>query len=256
MKISILTTFPHFFDSILETSILGRAVSGGLIDIRCVDIREFSAGKHKNTDDYPFGGGAGMLMMPQPAADAIRAVRSASPAEESTRVIYLSPKGKLFSQEMAKELARLDHLILLCGHYEGIDQRVIDKYVDTEVSVGDYILTGGEIPAILMTDCIARLIPGVLGSAESAEDESFSGEGLLEYPQYTRPRVFEDDAVPEVLLSGNHALIAKWRYEQSLRITEQNRPDLLTDAHRRALREIRRRETEAENERQGVPGGG
>ncbi len=253
MKIDILTTFPHFFDSILQTSILGRAVAGGLLDVRCVDIRDFSASKHKNTDDYPFGGGAGMLMMAQPASDAVKAALNDVSPEESRKVIYLSPKGKLFTQEMARTLAREDRLILLCGHYEGIDQRVIDRYADLEVSIGDYILTGGELPAIVMTDCIARLIPGVLGSAESAEDESFSGEGLLEYPQYTRPRVFEDIPVPDVLLSGNHAQISRWRYRQSLLITEKNRPDLLTDAHRRTLEKIHAEETEEQNDRQGVP---
>ena len=254
MKIDILTTFPHFFDSILETSILGRAVAGGLIDINCVDIRRFSLSKHKNTDDYPFGGGAGMLMMAQPASDAIRYALASGPQDGYAKVIYLSPKGKLFSQRMAEELSRSKHLVLLCGHYEGIDQRVIDRYVDLEVSMGDYILTGGELPAIVLTDCVARLIPGVLGSAESAENESFSGEGLLEYPQYTRPRVFEDMAVPEVLLSGNHALIDRWRYEQSLLITGKNRPDLLTDAHRRALRELLGGKTEEEeNDGQGIP---
>ncbi len=253
MKIDILTTFPHFFDSIFETSILGRAITGGLLDVHCVDIREFAAGKHKNTDDYPFGGGAGMLMMAQPASDAIRSVRDSGPGEGPGKVIYLSPKGKLFTQEMARALSREEHLILLCGHYEGIDQRVIDKYVDLEVSIGDYILTGGELPAVVLTDCIARLIPGVLGSADSAEDESFSGEGLLEYPQYTRPREYEGLSVPDVLLSGNHALIDRWRYRESLLITEKNRPDLLTDAHRRLLEKIHTEETEAQNDRQGVP---
>ncbi len=253
MKIDILTTFPHFFDSILETSILGRAVSNGLITIDCIDIRAFSQSKHKNTDDYPFGGGAGMLMMAQPASDAIKYARSRTPLGRTSKVVYMSPKGKLFNQKMAKELSSEDHLILLCGHYEGIDQRVIDRYVDMEISTGDYILTGGELPAILVTDCIARLIPGVLGSSESAEDESFSGEGLLEYPQYTRPRVFEDVPVPDVLLSGNHALIAQWRREQSLKITEKNRPDLLTDAHKRMLREIRQKEKREENDSPGIP---
>ncbi len=253
MRIDILTTFPHFFDSILETSILGRAVANALIDVRCTDIRSFSDSKHKNTDDYPFGGGAGMLMMAQPASDAIKYALAGGFPGEKAKVIYLSPKGTLFSQKMAMELSAQEHLILLCGHYEGIDQRVIDKYVDLEVSIGDYILTGGELPAIVLTDCIARLIPGVLGSAESAENESFSGEGLLEYPQYTRPRVFEGCSVPDVLLGGNHALISQWRYEQSLLITEKNRPDLLTDAHKRMLEKIRQRETEAENVRQGIP---
>lgn len=231
MIIDILSTFPHIFDSFLETSILGRAVANGLIQVRCTDIRPFSESKHKNTDDYPYGGGAGMLMMAQPAADAIRYVTR----ENRGLVLYMSPKGVRFTQRMAETLSREEHLVLLCGHYEGIDQRVIDKYVDMEVSVGDYILTGGELPAMIITDCVARLIPGVLGSAESAGDESFSAEdGLLEYPQYTRPRVFEGMEVPEVLLNGDHARIRAWRKEQSLLLTQQKRPDLYEQYLRRS----------------------
>ncbi len=232
MKIDILSTFPHFFDAFLQTSILGRAVTNGLIQVRCTDIRSFSDSKHKNTDDYPYGGGAGMLMMAQPAADAIKHVTG---AESGARVLYMSPKGVPFTQRLAEALSREEHLVLLCGHYEGIDQRVIDKYVDMEVSVGDYILTGGELPAMIITDCVARLIPGVLGSAESAGDESFSAEdGLLEYPQYTRPRVFEGIEVPEVLLNGDHARIRAWRKEQSLLLTQQKRPDLYEQYLRRS----------------------
>ena len=224
MQIDILTTFPHFFDSMLSTSILGRAIQSGLLNITCTDIRDYSASKHKNTDDYPFGGGAGMLMMPQPASDAIKAVKNSG--FENAKVIYMSPQGIPFTQSLARKLSTEQQLIFLCGHYEGIDQRVIDKYVDFEISIGDYVLTGGELASMVVIDCVSRLIPGVLGSEESVLEESFS-DGLLEYPQYTRPRVFEDMEVPEVLLSGDHAKIAAWRKEQALLVTGKKRPDLL-----------------------------
>ena len=238
MNISILTTFPEMFDSVLNASVLGRARQNGLIDVQAVDIRTFSASKHKNTDDYPFGGGAGMLMMAQPIADCIRAVQ----AQKKGTVIYMSPRGEKLTQRLAERLAQEEHLILLCGHYEGVDQRVLDGYVDMEVSVGDYVLTGGETAAIVLVDCVSRLIPGVLGSAESAQDESFSTAGLLEYPQYTRPRVFEGTAVPQVLLDGDHAKINAWRRQQALLTTARRRPDMLvsapmTDRERRWLRE-------------------
>ena len=238
MNISILTTFPEMFDSVLNASVLGRARQNGLIDVQAVDIRPFSASKHKNTDDYPFGGGAGMLMMAQPIADCIRAVQ----AQKKGTVIYMSPRGEKLTQRLAERLAQEEHLILLCGHYEGVDQRVLDGYVDMEVSVGDYVLTGGETAAIVLVDCVSRLIPGVLGSAESAQDESFSTAGLLEYPQYTRPRVFEGTAVPQVLLDGDHAKINAWRRQQALLTTARRRPDMLvsapmTDRERRWLRE-------------------
>lgn len=238
MNISILTTFPEMFDSVLNASVLGRARQNGLIDVQAVDIRPFSASKHKNTDDYPFGGGAGMLMMAQPIADCIRAVQT----QKKGTVIYMSPRGEKLTQRLAERLAQEEHLILLCGHYEGVDQRVLDGYVDMEVSVGDYVLTGGETAAIVLVDCVSRLIPGVLGSAESAQDESFSTAGLLEYPQYTRPRVFEGTAVPQVLLDGNHAKINAWRRQQALLTTARRRPDMLvsapmTDRERRWLRE-------------------
>ena len=226
MNISILTTFPEMFDSVLNASVLGRARQNGLIDVQAVDIRPFSASKHKNTDDYPFGGGAGMLMMAQPIADCIRAVQ----AQKKGTVIYMSPRGEKLTQRLAERLAQEEHLILLCGHYEGVDQRVLDGYVDMEVSVGDYVLTGGETAAIVLVDCVSRLIPGVLGSAESAQDESFSTAGLLEYPQYTRPRVFEGAETPEVLLNGDHAKIRAWRRQQSLLITAKVRPDLFETA--------------------------
>ena len=224
MRIDILTTFPHFFDSILSTSILGRAIQNGILSVRCTDIRQYSMSRHRNTDDYPFGGGACMLMMPQPAADAIKAVRKESASQ--AKVIYMSPQGIPFTQKIAQSLSKEEQLIFLCGHYEGIDQRVIDKYVDLELSIGDYVLTGGEIASIVVIDCISRLIPGVLGSEESIQEESFSN-GLLEYPQYTRPRIFEGMEVPEVLLSGDHARINRWRKEQALLVTGMKRPDML-----------------------------
>ena len=240
MTIDILTIFPEMFDSVLNASILGRARQQGLIEIECTDIRPFSASKHKNTDDYPFGGGAGMLMMAQPIADCMRAVcekrgvpclSNLEPHEEApVKRVYLSPRGVPLTQKLAQELSREQHLILLCGHYEGVDQRALDKYIDLEISIGDYVLTGGELGAMVLADCVARLIPGVLGSEESPQDESFSDAGLLEYPQYTRPRTFEGMDVPEVLLNGDHAKIAAWRREQAIIATAQRRPDLLEKA--------------------------
>ena len=239
MKITILTIFPEMCEQVLSYSILGRAREAGLLDARAVDIRPYSAAKHKNTDDYPFGGGQGMLMTPQPIADAMNAV--CGPDFQGQR-IYLGPRGERFTQRVAEELAQCPELVLLCGHYEGVDQRVLDHYIDREVSVGDYILTGGELAALVVTDAVARLIPGVLGSAFSAADESFSAAGLLEYPQYTRPRVFEGEEVPEVLLNGNHAAIAAWRRREALRTTARLRPDLLKTAQ---LTEKERQELEA-----------
>ena len=238
MTIDILTIFPEMFESVLNASILGRAREQGLLTVEATDIRPFSASKHKNTDDYPFGGGAGMLMLAQPIADCMRAVcekRGCSCEAHrpipGVKRIYLSPRGVPFTQKLAQELVREDHLILLCGHYEGVDQRLTDRYIDLEISIGDYVLTGGELGAMVLTDCIARLIPGVLGSEESAADESFSDAGLLEYPQYTRPRVFEGEEVPEVLLNGDHAKIAAWRREQALLATLRRRPELLQTAN-------------------------
>lgn len=227
MRIELLTIFPEMFDSFLNASIIGRARENGLLEIHATDIRPFSQSKHKNTDDYPFGGGAGMLMMAQPIADAMKAVTQ--PPFHGKR-IFMGPKGKRLSQEVAQELAREEELVILCGHYEGVDQRALDHYIDMEISIGDYILTGGETAAMVLIDCVARLIPGVLGSAESAQDESFSAAGLLEYPQYTRPRVFEGVEVPEVLLNGDHKKIAQWRREQALLATAKLRPDLLETA--------------------------
>ncbi|MGN1021557.1 MAG: tRNA (guanosine(37)-N1)-methyltransferase TrmD [Aristaeellaceae bacterium] len=226
MKITILTIFPEMFDSVLNSSILGRAREQGLIDVRCVDIRPFSDRKHKNTDDYPFGGGAGMVMLAQPIMDAMAHVTGEN---FRGRRIYLGPRGTTLTTAKARELAREEELVLLCGHYEGVDQRALDACIDEEISIGDYILTGGELAAMVLTDCVARFIPGVLGSAESPEEESFS-DGLLEYPQYTRPRELNGMEVPEVLLSGDHAKIRAWRRQESLRATKRFRPDLLEKA--------------------------
>ena len=226
MTVDILTVFPEMFDSVFSVSILGRAREQGLLDIRFTDIRSFSAAKHKNTDDYPFGGGAGMVMTAQPILDAMAAASAALPG---ARRIYLGPRGRKLTTALARELAAEDSLILLCGHYEGVDQRALDECVDEEISIGDYILTGGELAAMVLTDCVARFIPGVLGSAESPEEESFS-DGLLEYPQYTRPRNLDGRTVPEVLLNGDHAKIRAWRRRESLRATLRFRPDLLETA--------------------------
>ena len=239
MKIELLTIFPEMFESFLSASIIGRAREAGLLDIHATDIRPYSQNKHKNTDDYPFGGGAGMLMLAQPIVDAMKAVTR--PPFQGKR-IYMSPRGMLLTQALAQQLSQEEQLVILCGHYEGVDQRVLDKYIDMEISVGDYVLTGGETAAMVLIDCVSRLVPGVLGSAESAGDESFSNDGLLEYPQYTRPRVFEDMEVPEVLLNGDHKKISQWRREQALLATARMRPDLLaaasiTPAERRWLSE-------------------
>lgn len=226
MKIDILTIFPEMFQGVFSSSILGRAVSDDLLQITLTDIRPFSASKHKNTDDYPFGGGAGMVMMAQPIMDAMASVTG---EDFHGKRIFLGPRGKTLTTDMARALAKEEHLVLLCGHYEGVDQRVLDTCIDEEISIGDYILTGGELAAMVLTDCVSRFIPGVLGSSESAETESFS-DGLLEYPQYTRPRDLNGLTVPDVLLSGNHADIAAWRRKESLRITLERRPDLLRSA--------------------------
>lgn len=221
MRIDILTLFPEMFAPLYE-SIIGRAVDGGKLEIFTHNIRDYSLDKHKKCDDYPFGGGAGMLMMPQPIASAIDAV---DPEHKALR-IYVSPKGETFSQKMVQSLVKNDRLLILCGHYEGVDQRVIDLYIDREISIGDYVLTGGELPAMVIADAVSRYVEGVL-SAPSLENESFTSD-LLEYPQYTRPREFMGLTVPDVLLSGNHAQVDEWRAEQSRLLTEKLRPDLKT----------------------------
>lgn len=225
MRIDVLTLFPEMFAPLSE-SIIGKARGKGLIEINVTDIREFSADKHKKCDDYPFGGGAGMVMLPQPIFDAVNAV---DPDHEALR-IYMSPKGKRLDMPLVKSLAAIEskRILLLCGHYEGVDQRVLDLCFDDEISIGDYVLTGGELPAMVVIDCVARYIDGVLGSEDSVKEESFSSN-TLEYPQYTRPAVFEGISVPDVLLSGHHANVEKWRREQSEILTKKLRPDLLED---------------------------
>ncbi len=242
MKIAILTLFPQMLESVLSASILGRARAEGLLAIEPVDIRPFSDKKHKNADDYPFGGGAGMVMMAQPIVDAVRSAR----ADGFTGpCIYLSPRGTPLTQAKVQELSQQESLVLLCGHYEGVDQRAIDLVVDEEISLGDFVLTGGELAALCLADAVARYVPGVLGSEESAEEESFSA-GLLEYPHYTRPRVFEGLDVPEVLLNGDHAKIKAWRREQALWATLRMRPDLFEKADMtQKEREAARRKAQA-----------
>ncbi|HIQ65536.1 MAG TPA: tRNA (guanosine(37)-N1)-methyltransferase TrmD [Candidatus Coproplasma stercoravium] len=220
MDITVLTLFPEMFAPLKE-SIIGRAVNGGKLNIKVVNIRDYAENKHFKCDDYPFGGGAGMVMMPQPIGSAIEAV---DPEHRAHR-IFMSPRGRTFSQKIAVEFAQKENLLLLCGHYEGVDQRVIDMYIDEELSIGDYVLTGGELPAMVVCDCVARYVDGVI-SGESLKDESFSA-GLLEYPQYTRPAVYKGVPVPEVLLSGNHEKVDEWRREKSFELTRKNRPDLL-----------------------------
>lgn len=222
MRFDVLTLFPEMFEPI-KTSIIGRAVSNNLIELNLINFREFSTDRLKHVDDTPYGGGAGMVIKPEPIYDAYKSI--VDKLDYKPKVIYMSPKGKLFNQQKAKELSKEKHLIILCGHYEGVDERVIEEIVDEEISIGDYILTGGELPAMVVIDTISRNIEGVLNN-ESITEESFS-DGLLEYPQYTRPEEFMGRRVPEVLLSGHHANIEKWRKEQSLKITKERRPDLI-----------------------------
>lgn len=223
MKIDILSLFPDFFSSFLNWSIIGRAIENEKVAIGNVNIRDFSKDKHKKVDDYPFGGGSGMLMKPEPVYDAIESVR-----KTNSRVIYLSPQGRTLDQSLAVELSYEKHLVLICGHYEGLDNRIIENYIDDEVSIGDFVLTGGELPAMVLVDSIVRLLPGVLRSKESYQDDSHFN-GILENPQYTRPRVFRGFDVPDILLSGNHKKIARWRKKESLKSTLLKRPDLLED---------------------------
>lgn len=245
MIIDILTIFPDMVAAPLRQSIVGKAIDRELIDVRVINIRDFASDKHHTTDDRPFGGGSGMVMKPEPLAAAIHSVRESDPA---VRVILLSPQGRIFRQEVAFELSRLEHICLVCGRYEGVDERIRTHYVDDEISLGDYVLTGGELPALVVLDSVARLVPGVLGSDESITEESFVG-GLLEYPHYTRPEVFEAHRVPEILLSGNHGAIHRWRRQQSLLRTWQRRQDLLNEDElsnedRKLLSEAIQRETE------------
>ncbi len=227
MKYYVLTLFPEMIEQGLGTSILGRAQAQGKISLKTVNIRDFSENKHGHVDDYPYGGGAGMVMQPGPVYRACEAVEAE--IGRRTRVLYMTPQGRVFNQKMAEELAKENELIFLCGHYEGIDERVLEQKVTDCVSVGDYVLTGGELPAMVMIDCISRLVPGVLNNDHSAEVESFY-DNLLEYPQYTRPEEFMGMRVPDVLLSGHHANIERWRREQSIQRTFTRRPDLLPAA--------------------------
>ena len=281
MNFHVLTLFPEMIEQGLNTSITGRAISNGLLSIEAVNIRDYAFNKHQSVDDYPYGGGAGMLMQAEPVYLAYEAVRKKiaerKPAEAETeepaeaeqleekpvtgseeepvkekklRVVYLSPQGDVFSQGMAEELAKEEDLVLLCGHYEGIDERVLEEIVTDYVSIGDYVLTGGELPAMVMVDAISRLVPGVLHNNVSAEFESFQ-DNLLEYPQYSRPEEWRGKKVPPILLSGHHANIEKWRREQSILRTMERRPDLLkesnlTDKEKKWIRQVKRERKEAE----------
>ena len=226
MRFDVMTLFPEMVSGVLSESIIGRAQSGGHIEVKCHNIRDFSTDRHRKTDDTPYGGGIGMVMTCQPIYDCYRSIIGQIPEDARKRVIYMSPKGRLFSHDVASELAQYDELIFLCGHYEGVDQRIIDEIVDEEISIGDYVVTGGEIPACIVIDAVSRLIDGVLPSSEAYEGESVAS-GILEYPQYTKPREFMGREVPEVLLSGDHARVDRWRLEQAVAITRERRPDML-----------------------------
>lgn len=222
MKFTVLTLFPEFIENSMHTSICKRAIENGYLELETCNFREYTENKNGRVDDYPYGGGAGMLIQAQPVYDAYMAVTGG----RNVRTIYLTPQGEVFNQAKAHELAEEEELVFLCGHYEGIDERVLEEIVTDNISIGDYVLTGGEIASVVVMDAISRLIPGVLGNHDSADTESFEN-GLLEYPQYTRPEIWRDKRVPEVLLSGHHANIEKWRQEQSLLRTKERRPDLL-----------------------------
>ncbi len=240
MDFYVMTLFPEMITNALSTSITGRAMEHGLIQVHAVNIRDYTTDKHKRVDDYPYGGGAGMVMQAQPIYDCYQAIckelrdkqsvrSTGKPNKATPRVIYLTPQGEVFHQKMAEELAQEEDLIFLCGHYEGIDERALELIVTDNISIGDYVLTGGEMPAMIMIDAISRLVPGVLNNKESAEFESFQ-DNLLEYPQYTRPEEYQGKRVPDVLLSGHHAKIEAWRREQSILRTQERRPDLLSKA--------------------------
>lgn len=242
MNIDVLTLFPEMFTPVIGGSILGRAGEKGILNVRTTDIRDFSNDKHNKADDYPFGGGGGMVMMADPIWGAMQSVDAGN-----KKVVYMSPRGKILDAEKIEELSHLDELVILCGHYEGVDQRVLDYWEAEEISIGDYVLTGGELPAMVLIDSVARLLPEVLGNEKSALDESVYS-GLLEHPQYTKPREYAGMHVPEVLLNGNHKLIDEWKFEQALKLTKERRPDLLeaylnsdrefTKAQKRIIEEI------------------
>lgn len=227
MRIDFLTLFPEMCRAVMDESIIGRAQKKGVLEVHCHQIREYTLNKQMQVDDYPYGGGQGMILYAQPVADCFRAVCEQSGSRP--HLIYMSPQGQVLTQQKAKELSEKEHICLLCGHYEGVDERVLDALVDEQISMGDYVLTGGELPALALADCVARLVPGVLSEEACFTDEShFSG--LLEYPQYTRPAVWEGRAIPEILLSGHHANIERWRREQALERTLRLRPDMLERA--------------------------
>jgi len=225
MRFDIITIFPELFTAVLECGIIRRAVQSGLVDMRVINLRDFTKDRHRSVDDRPYGGGEGMVFMPGPLFDAIEFCRGRE-KDAGSQVVLLTPQGKTWSQNLAVEFATIPHLMLVCGRYEGVDQRVIDSLVDREISIGDFVLTGGEIPAMVVLDSVVRLIPGALGSPESAVNESFS-TGLLDYPQYTRPAEYRGQAVPDVLLSGDHAKIENWRKEKALEKTKRARPELI-----------------------------
>ena len=227
MKVDILTLFPEMFDAVLKTSIIGRAEDKGLIDINCIQIRDFAFNKHRQVDDYPYGGGQGMVMQAEPIFCAYESITKDLDYKPMT--IYMSPQGKTFRQSIAKKLAKQGHIVILCGHYEGVDQRVLDEIVDMEISIGDFVLTGGEIAAMAVVDATARMIPGVLACEDAFSDESHFN-GLLEYPQYTRPSVWHNKGVPEVLQNGNHKLIEEWKRKEALRNTFRKRRGMLSKA--------------------------
>ena len=228
LRFDIMTLFPQLCDTILSESIIGRARKAGLLEVVCHNIRDYSKDKFRRVDDTPYGGGKGMLMKPDPICDCFDAIRGEG---EKPYTVYMSPKGTVFNQKKAMELSQKDRIVILCGHYEGVDQRAIDAIVDEEISIGDYVLTGGEVPATILVDAVSRLLPGVLADPECYEKESHS-DGLLEYPQYTRPYDFRGEKVPEVLISGHHEKIDAWRREMALKITEEKRPDLLKDSEK------------------------
>lgn len=227
IKFDVLTIFPDMFEAVLGESITGRARDNGLLEMNFINIRDFSANKHKKTDDYPYSGGGGMLMLPQPIYDAYKSI--ADKCDKKPHVVFMSPQGAVFDQKKAIELSKKEHIVFLCGHYEGVDQRVLDMIVDEEISIGDFVLTGGEIPAMAVIDSVSRMLPGVLAEESSYTDESHYS-GLLEYPQYTHPQEFMGIKVPEVLISGHHKNILKWKREQALLTTKKKRPDMLEKA--------------------------
>jgi tRNA (guanine37-N1)-methyltransferase len=242
MRIDVLTLFPGMVEPVIGASMLGRARSRGIVDIRVVDLRDYATGRHRNADDYQFGGGGGMVLKPEPIFAAVEALRTAE-----ARVVLMDPRGRTLTQSVALELSQVGHLILIAGRYEGVDERVADLLVDDRISIGDYVVTGGELPALVVADAVTRLLPGVLGAEGGAERESFAS-GLLEPPQYTRPEEFRGARVPAVLLSGDHARVAQWRREQALFLTWRRRPELLADAsltdeERRLIERFERGET-------------